>query len=118
MRTVAVTLSVAMLAGSVADAQARGFRLRSSSFSSVSSSAKARRIPAIAAVGAISSPDPALAGAKPRGVMTAQAEDADENAPIPPMPPAPEAVPVTKPAQPWCATGRTVGVGKGFCLIN
>ncbi|GLS42265.1 hypothetical protein [Methylobacterium brachythecii] len=119
MRTVAVTLSVVMLAGSAVDAQARGLRLRGSNFSAAASSAKTRGIPTVAAVGAIGSVDPALAGAKPRGVMTAQAGDADENAPIPPMPPAPEAVPAAeKAAKPWCPSGKTAGVGKGFCLIN
>lgn len=126
MKTIAVALSVVMLAGGVADTQARGFRLRGSSAStplpSTPSLSTARRIPSIAAVGAISSTAPAqaVAGATIPAVMTtqAQAADLDDNTPIPPMPPAPGNVTVAKPAQPWCPSGRTVGAGTGFCLIN
>ncbi|GEP00306.1 hypothetical protein [Methylobacterium haplocladii] len=122
MRTLTVVaLSALTLAGSIAGAEARGFRLRGSGFAIPHRSATARvtttrPVPTIATVGAIGLFDPTRPDASivTRSVMTAGATD--ETSPIPPMPPVPAAV--KKSAEPWCPSGRIAGAGTGFCLIN
>ncbi|GJE55159.1 MULTISPECIES: hypothetical protein [Methylobacterium] len=126
MRPVAVVaVSVLTLAASIADAEARGFRLRGSSFSVPHRSASARdtatrRLPIIAAVGAIGPFDPSRSDARnvTRSARGSEADGADETAPIPPMPPAPVSLAVEKVSEPWCPSGRIAGTGTGFCLIN
>ncbi|MET0257106.1 MAG: hypothetical protein ABW179_00860 [Methylobacterium sp.] len=122
MRTLTiVALSALTLAGGIPGAEARGFRLRGSSFSmphrpATASDTLLRRGPAIATVGAIGLSEPARpdTGVLTRSVI-ATTGTADETVPIPPMPPVPVAV---KKSAPWCPSGRIAGAGTGFCLIN
>ncbi|MFE1601779.1 hypothetical protein [Methylobacterium sp. ID0610] len=59
-------------------------------------------------------PQPAgeAAPAVPPRLRTASAEDG----PIPTT--TGTTLPLAKPAKPWCADGRVVGSGRGFCQIN
>lgn len=136
MRTVAVVaVSVLVLAGSVAAAEARGFRLRGGSFSVPARNmpirdAAARRASPVFAVGSIGG----LGNGRPsdlyrrpgttvvtRSVMTAEAQvsgpEAGATETSPTSDPA-ESVAAKKHVAPWCPSGRIAGQGSGFCLIN
>lgn len=127
MKSIAVVaVSVLALMGSVAGAEARGFRLRGSGFSVPSRTVSlhepaSARLPAISPLG-VFDPTAEKATIVTRSVMTTDGlgadPAADDGGPIPPMPPAPAPVAAKKPAQPWCPSGRIAGNGTGFCLIN
>ncbi len=113
-----IMVSVLAIVGTVAGAEARGFKLRGSLLSHRSTtmpSKPTRSLPIIAAVGTTAAVDPKQAGAIP---AIGQSASAEENAPIPPMPPASQSVSAKKTDAPWCPSGRTAGIGSGFCLIN